>query len=167
MTRTLELSRWAVTTGFDVESDDERRPGLIAGSAIGRFDFDPSSAQGDLKAATSEPLLRSALQRVSETIEAGDWQTLAEKLDPELADVPPAIREEAAKTVLVNCVATSLITPLLQAGGSRANRWIQGLVQTRRGDEVNVFLTVETAIEANDATQLRALIDMAEVGVGA
>ena len=166
-TGTAEASRWAVTTGFDVGPVDERRPGLIAGSAIGRFDFDPATAQGDLKAATSEPLLRSALQRVADVIEAGDWPTLADKLDPELDEVPPAVRETAAKTVVVNCVATSLVTPILQAGGSRANRWLPGLVRTRDGDEVNVFLVVESAIEDGDATHLRTLIDLADVGVGA
>lgn len=167
MSGALEVSRWAVLTGFDVGARDPRRPGLVAGSAAGRFDFDPSDAQGALRAATSEQLLRSALLRVGDTIETGDWRKLADDLDPDLIEVPSDIRDEAAKTILVNCVATSLITPLLHAGGSRANPWIQGLVRTNRGDEVNVFHVVETAIDTRDASQLRALIDMADVGVGA
>ena len=82
-----------------------------------------------------------------------------------LSEVPSAVRVEAAKTVLVNCVATSLITPLLHAGGSRANPWIQGLVRTNRGDEVNVFQVVETAIETR--TPGGRMFDLADVGVGA
>lgn len=159
----VEIGRWCLETVFDPE-ENELRPASILSSRLGRFDYDPGPALADLKAAAESPDARAALESAAAHIEADTWREFTYRLDEDLENVPPEVKPFAELAAMVNCIGTGLIVPLVNAGWRRGNRWLNQIVESPDGDQLNVFQVVEDAISSGDSSRLRGVIDAAELG---
>lgn len=142
----------------------ELRPGSIASSPPGRFDWDPNGALADLRDAVDETDTRTALTKVAGIIDAGTWREFAAKLDPDLLEAPTELRAHAEEAVVVNCVGTALIGTLIGAGWRRANPWLNQILESPEGERVDVFQRVDDAIGSQDTSGMRVLVDAAALG---
>jgi Zn-dependent protease with chaperone function len=159
------LSDWSISTVFDVGSEDnELRPGLVLDGAVGRFDPDPEQAHTALRHATGGQRIHAALHNAADQIASGAWRQLADRLEPEISDLPDPHREAARAGVLVSCVATALMVPLAAAGWERANRWLPHILVSPNGDRTDVFAVVDAAVRSSDTSSLRVLTDAAALG---
>jgi Zn-dependent protease with chaperone function len=159
------LSEWSLSTVFDLTGEDnELTPGLVLDGAAGRFAPDPERAHAALRDATGDQRIHTALHETADLIESGGWRELADKLEPDIVDLPETQLEAARAGVLVSCVATALMVPLAAAGWGRANRWLAHILTSPDGERIDMFGLVDAAVHSSDTTALRALTDAAALG---
>lgn len=158
-----DIDRWCLEEIFELR-ESELRPAPIRASRPGRFDFDPEPALSDLREATGERDTRSSLLRVVERIDDDTWRELARRLSPELEDLPPDQLAQAEIAMLVNCVGTALIAPLVAAGWGRANPWLNQILAPPEGGRVNIYAEVEAALGEHDGDRVRRLVDAVDLG---
>lgn len=163
MRQASEIERWCLDAVYEPH-ESEFRAGSIRESKPGRFDFDPAEALDAVREATHERFVGKALLKVAELIEVDSWRPFARELNPDLENAPLEHRPSYEKSVVVNCVGTCLITPLVTNGWSRANPWLAQIVEDPAGLRYDIYQEVEDAIDHKDASRLRTLIRAAQLG---
>lgn len=162
--QSAQIEQWCLEETFEPE-ESGLRPGSIRTSPLGRFDFDPHQALADIRDATDQSETPRALHVAAERITDGSWRRLAFELAPDLKEAPAEFKSEAEESVIVNCLGTALISPLVAAGWTRANPWLNQILESPEGERVNVFQEVELALAESDGERVHRLIAGAQLGI--
>ncbi|MEU2615716.1 M48 family metalloprotease [Micromonospora sp. NPDC007271] len=152
------LRRRCVRDLVGSEADpDDLRPVRVLDAAPERFEGALREAGAQLAEVTGQDSVRRAVAVAADTVADGSWLRLARALDPEIGRLPPPVRTEAGRDVLVASLGRALSGVLLQAGWARASRWTAAVLVNPAGELIDVADLVEQAVNGNPA-QLRALL---------
>lgn len=151
------IQNWCLRDVFDPDQSG-LRPGTIKGSPPGRFDHDPAQALSEIRSIGGDVNTRIAMDHFVDRIENGTWRELAQHLDPDIADLPPEVAGAAEQAIMVSCLGTALIVPLLTAGWHRASPWLNHVVESPEGSRIDVYVVVDQCLRTGDGTTLRTLI---------
>jgi len=162
--QSAQIEQWCLEETFEPEATGLRL-GSVRTSPLGRFDYDPHQALADLREASEQRETPRALHLAAERITDGSWRRLAAELSPDLEDAPAELRSDAEEAVIVNCLGTALISPLVAAGWTRANPWLNQILESPEGDRVNVFDEVDLALAESDGARVHRLIAAAQLGI--
>ncbi|MDQ3157945.1 MAG: M48 family metallopeptidase [Actinomycetota bacterium] len=159
-----QIEQWCLEETFEL-GETGLRPGSIRTSPLGRFDYDPHQALADIREATNQRETPRALHLAAERITDGSWRRLAAELAPDLEEAPAEFRGEAEEAVIINCLGTALISPLVAAGWTRANPWLNQILESPEGGRVNVFQEVELAVAESNGERVHRLVAAAQLGI--
>lgn len=149
------LDAWCLETlGVDLSHEPVRLAELDL-HALRLEDDDPLA---DLAAATGSPSHEAARAAALAATADGSWRAIADRLEPDLARAPDAIREFARRSVFSGRLSRALAADLRQAGWHPSNRWVVTQLARPGSPPVLVRDMVEDALDTGDPWALYNLL---------
>jgi Zn-dependent protease with chaperone function len=157
------VDRWCVQELVGSEDpSNELRPVRVLDCAPERFDVPVGEANAALVEATGCDSARAAMAAILEAIADGTWVQLARAIDPEIGSAPPALRPSLGRDVLVGCLGRAVSGGLLDAGWHRSSRWMTSALVNPDGEDVDVRMLIEQALDSADPSTLRSLLALGD-----
>lgn len=157
------VDRWCVQELVGPEdASDELRPVRVLDCAPERFHTPVGEANMALVEATGCDSVPAAMAAVLEAIVDGSWVQLARVIDPDIPSAPPALRAAVGRDVLAGCLGRAVSGCLLDAGWHRSSRWMTSALVNPDGEDVDVRVLIEQALDSADPSTLGALIALGD-----
>jgi hypothetical protein len=157
------VDRWCVQEFVGTEDQSERlRPVRVLECAPERLDVPVGEANAALVEATGCDSVPAAMAATLEAIADGRWGQLARAIEPEIGSAPPALRVAIGRDVLVGCLGRAVSGCLLDAGWHRSSRWMTSALVNPDGEDVDVRVLIEQAVDSADPSALRSLLALGD-----
>ena len=157
------VDRWCVHELVGPEDpSDELRPVRVLDCAPERFDVPVGEANAALVEATGCDSVPAAMAAILEAIADGSWVQLARAIDPDIRSAPPALRAALGRDALVGCLGRAVSGRLLDAGWHRSSRWMTSALVNPDGEDVDVRVLIEQALDSADPLTLRELLALGD-----